>query len=255
VSDGIADRLQALYGLGQRPAVVRNTTDLRPPPAPTGVLRRRIGIGPDVPLVLHQGAPAPDRGGEQLIDAMTLVAGAHLVFLGTSPFAGYEDTLRRRAAAAGLGDRVRFLPSVPLERLLEHTSDADVGVSLLQDTCENHRLALPNKVFEYLVAGVPVVVSELPELAALVEREGVGWTVDPACSRALAAALAKAVVAARQPAFRARVRSTGARLSWSVERRRLEAVYGALGAAPPLRRRPSLARWRGSRGAEPPSHE
>ena len=101
---------------------------------------------------------------------MAELPAAHLVFLGSSPFSGYEDGLREQAAAAGLADRVHFLPSVPLERLLEHTADADVGVSLLQDTCENHRLALPNKVFEYVAAGVPVVVSDLPELTRLVER-------------------------------------------------------------------------------------
>ena len=69
---------------------------------------------------------------------------------------------------------------MPLDRLLEHTADADVGVSLLQDTCENHRLALPNKVFEYVAAGVPVVVSDLPELTGLVEEHGIGWTTPPA---------------------------------------------------------------------------
>ena len=66
---------------------------------------------------------------------------------------------------------------MPLDELLGHTADADVGVSLLQDTCENHRLALPNKVFEYVAAGVPVVVSDLPEISAFVRRLGVGWTV------------------------------------------------------------------------------
>ena len=48
-----------------------------------------------------------------------------------------------------------FLPSVPLEELLAHTAQADVGVTLLQDTCQNHRLAPPNKLFEYIAAGIP----------------------------------------------------------------------------------------------------
>ena len=126
--------------------------------------------------MLHQGAPAPDRGCEQLIDAMAELPDAHLVFLGSSPFAGYEDGLRARR-----GRRERALPPVgaAVDELLAHTADADVGVSLLQDTCENHRLALPNKVFEYVAAGVPVVVSDLPELARLVAEHGIGWTAPP----------------------------------------------------------------------------
>ena len=64
---------------------------------------------------------------------------------------------------------ILLLDSVPLDDLLANTAEADVGVTLLQDTCENHRLALPNKLFEYIAAGVPVVASALPEVQRLVE--------------------------------------------------------------------------------------
>jgi glycosyltransferase involved in cell wall biosynthesis len=224
VTDGIADRLQALYGLGRRPAVVRNVTELDPPAGPTGALRARLGLDSE-PLVLHQGAPAPDRGGEQLIAAMAELPDAHLVFLGSSPFSGYEDGLRAQAAAAALADRVHFLPSVPLDRLLEHTADADVGVSLLQDTCENHRLALPNKVFEYVAAGVPVVVSALPELTRLVEEHGIGWTVPAADPRALAERLRTALAEGGDAEHLARAAEA---LSWAREQARLLELYDGL---------------------------
>lgn len=227
VSDGIADRLQQLYGLRSRPVVVRNVTDLVPPAAPTGALRARLGIGPEVSLVLHQGAPAPDRGGEQLIDAMRQLPDAHLVFLGSSPFAGYEDALRARADGAN----VHFLPSIPLADLLAHTADADVGVSLLQDTCENHRLALPNKLFEYLRAGVPVVVSDLPEVAGLVRGRGLGWPVAQDRPSSIAAGVREGTAARGDQQLRERVRAAGAELTWSAERGRLEALYSALAQA------------------------
>lgn len=229
VTEGIAWRLQALYGLRDRPAVVRNVTALAPPKGSTGVLRRRLRLDRE-PLVLHQGAPAPDRGGEQLIAAMVEVPGAHLVFLGSSPFPRYEDGLREQAAAAGVAGRVHFLPSVPLDRLLEHTADADVGVSLLQDTCENHRLALPNKLFEYVTAGVPVVVSDLPELGRLVEQHGIGWTVAPDDARALAERLRAALAERGDPARAERLARAAERLSWTREQARLVAVYDGLAA-------------------------
>ena len=89
----------------------------------------------------------------------------------------------------GVQDRVTLLPSVPLADLLAHTAEADVGVTLLQDTCENHRLALPNKLFEYIAAGVPVVASALPETRALVESQASAGASPPGDAEALAAAL------------------------------------------------------------------
>jgi glycosyltransferase involved in cell wall biosynthesis len=250
VTEGIAERMQALYRLRQRPAVVRNVTDLTAPAAPTGALRARLGLGSE-PLILHQGAPAPDRGGEQLIDAMAELPAAHLVFLGSSPFSGYEDGLRERAAAAGLGARVHFVPSVPLERLLEHTADADVGVSLLQDTCENHRLALPNKVFEYVAAGVPIVVSDLPELAALVRDWEIGWKVNSASAPSVAAGLRAALEARGEAALQRRLRLAAAELTWSEESRRLLDAYVRLrsGRAPMEPNRRALPRATGDREA------
>ena len=224
VSDGIAERLRERHGLQRRPTVVRNVSDLTPPPSPTGVLRGRLGIG-NAPLILHQGAPAPDRGGEELIQALTAVPHAHLAFLGSSPFTGFRDRLRELAVSAGVASRVHFLPSVPLSELLDWTADADVGVSMLQDTCENHRLALPNKLFEYLVAGVPVVVSDLPEVARLVREEKVGWTVPPADTAGIADALREALAGVRDGTRSEHVRAVGARYTWAAERRRLEAVY------------------------------
>jgi glycosyltransferase involved in cell wall biosynthesis len=224
VSDGIAERLRGRHGLQTRPTVVRNVSDLTPPRNPTGVLRGRLGIG-NSPLILHQGASAPDRGGEELIQAMAALPHAHLAFLGSSPFPGFEDRLRELAVAVNVANRVHFLPSVPLSELLDWTADADVGVSMLQDTCENHRLALPNKLFEYLVAGVPVVVSDLPEVARLVREEKVGWTVPPADASGIADTLGEALAGGRDPALRERVRAVGARYAWASERRRLEAVY------------------------------
>src|SRR5215213_547355 len=192
VSDGIADRLVELHGLRRRPAVVRNVPDVTSAPPGEGRLRRVTGIG-DAPLVLHQGASARHRGCEQLVRAMASVPDAELVFLGDEGDPGYVDALARLARQCGLEERVHFVPSVPLEDLLSHTAEADVGVSLLEDVCENHRLALPNKLFEYVAAGVPVVGSRLPELRRLVEGRRIGWTADASDPVDIARALREAL--------------------------------------------------------------
>jgi glycosyltransferase involved in cell wall biosynthesis len=226
VSDGIADRLQARYRLPERPVVVRNVSALASAP-PTGELRRRLRIG-DAPLILHQGAPAPDRGGEVLVAALRSVPDAHLVFLGDEGGPGFARTLSDLAARAGVRDRVHLEASVALEGLLAVTAEADVGVSLLQDTCENHRLALPNKVFEYIAAGVPVVVSDLPELGRLVAQHGIGWTVDPGDPEAVAEVLRRALAARDDGALRAAVGRAAAALTWERESERLLGAYRSL---------------------------
>jgi glycosyltransferase involved in cell wall biosynthesis len=222
VSDGIATALQDRYRLRERPIVVRNVSGLKR--NGQGDLRRRLGLPRDAPLVLHQGAPAPGRGCEVLLDAAAGLDGVHVAFLG-DPEPGFGQQLRDEIAARGLGDRVSLLPSVPLDRLLADTAEADVGVTLLQDTCENHRLALPNKLFEYIAAGVPVVASALPETEALVNRYGVGWCVRPDDGAALAAAVRAALGQRDDPALRVRLDAAGQELSWNRERARLLELY------------------------------
>jgi glycosyltransferase involved in cell wall biosynthesis len=225
VSDGIAQRLQQRYRLPVTPTVVRNVSALEM--RGNGGLRRALAIDAAVPLVLHQGAPAPARGCEVLVDSIALLEHAHLVFLG-DPEPGYDEVLRARIAQLGAADRVSLLPSVPLDQLLAYTAEADVGVTLLQDTCENHRLALPNKLFEYIAAGVPVVASALPETERLIDTHGVGWCVAPDDPDALADALSRALEMNGDAGLRARLARAAAELTWEHERECLIELYRRL---------------------------
>jgi glycosyltransferase involved in cell wall biosynthesis len=225
VSDGIAERLRERYRLSSTPTVVRNVSELEVHGEAN--LRRQIGIDAKTPLVLHQGAPAPARGCEVLIAAIELLPGAHLVFLG-DPEPGYALVLRELMRKYDVQDRVTLLPSVPLGRLLAHTAEADVGVTLLQDTCENHRLALPNKLFEYIAAGVPVVASALPETRRIVEGYEIGWCVAPEDRCMLAGALRGAIAQREDRVLRARLKTAARELCWAREQGRLLNLYTRL---------------------------
>ncbi len=225
VSDGIAARLQQRYRLRATPTVVRNVSALEV--SGEGGLRRRLGLDGDAPIILHQGAPAPARGCDVLVEAIAHVDGARLVFLG-DPEPGYGEELAARVRERRLEARVSVLPSVPLDELLAHTAEADVGVTLLQDTCENHRLALPNKLFEYIVAGVPVVASALPETERLVSAYGIGWCAAPDDPVALAEVLRRALSERGDPQLRDRLAAAAAELRWSREQTRLTGLYAEL---------------------------
>jgi glycosyltransferase involved in cell wall biosynthesis len=226
VSGGIADRLSERYALVERPTVVRNACDLPPPGAVSAPdLKRVLGIG-DAPLVLHQGAVAPDRGCETLARAIAEVDGAHLLFLGAE--GPYADRLHALAVGLGVDSRVHFHPPVRLDSLLSYTAQADVGVTLLEGTCENHRLALPNKVFEYVSARIPVVASELPELENLVRTHGIGWVADPCDPASTAAELRRALQQVSQRGMQDDLDDAQSALSWRREAESLKLAYAAL---------------------------
>ena len=225
VSDGIADRLRDRYGLARRPVVVRNVPTVATGDLRSGGLRNRLGVGA-VPIVLHQGAIAPGRGCEQLVLALRELPDAHLVFLGDG-WPGHRSRVQGLVHELGLGARVHFVPSVPIDQLPAHTADATVGVSLLDDSCENHRLALPNKVFEYVAARVPVVASDLPELRALVQGHRLGWLVDPKDPSHVARAL-RAAIEGREEVLPHLDRARR-ELNWELESNRLTDIYDRLG--------------------------
>lgn len=230
VSGGIADAIQRRYGLRRRPLVLRNVCDLPPPESAAAPdLRAQLGIGSE-PLILHQGAPAAARGCEALVRALPRLERGHVVFLGDSE-PGYAGRLRALAGELGVGARVHLLPTVPGDRLLAHTAQADIGVSLLEDTCENHRLALPNKVFEYMAAGVPVVTSDLPELSRLVREHGIGWTADPSDPVALAQTLKRALAEAPRDGLEEHIAQAARTFAWPREAAGLTRLYAALEGA------------------------
>jgi glycosyltransferase involved in cell wall biosynthesis len=224
VSNGIADRLHQRYRLDRRPLVVRNLPDLEAydldfdPPD----LRRQLSAGSG-PLILHLGAVARDRGCETLIKAVAHLDGSHLLFLGANDPA-YVCGLEHVARESGVSGRVHFRPLVPVREVLGYARQADVGIALLEDTCENHRVALPNKVFEYIAAGVPVVASDLPELRKELEQLPGALVVDPTDAGAVAARIRQALAANGEAAREPRPPD----LTWATEARRLRALYSDL---------------------------
>lgn len=191
VSDRIADHLAAAYGM-ERPTVVHNaplaasSRAVVHPAIPHPSIRETFpGIGP-APIVLHLGQMRRARGLTHLVRAMPSVPHAHLVFLGYGPERAALESL---VEEMGLTERIHFMDAVPPSMVPRVASDANLGVALLEDSCLNHRYALPNKLFEYIAAGLPVVASDLPEMRTVLESVGAGVTVQPEDHMELAGAI------------------------------------------------------------------
>ncbi len=177
VSEGIAENLQAAYRLKERPMVVCNTPAFQDMPfRPTG---ERIEV-------LYHGVVSPGRGLEECIQSVSLWRPEfHLTIRGPAGDA-YRRELERRIEAAGVGDRVRLVPPVPMTDLVREANRADVGLFVLPGHSRHNRFVLPNKFFEYTMAGLAMCVSDLPEMARLLKRHDLGRLIGGLSPEAIA---------------------------------------------------------------------
>lgn len=224
VSDSIADHIATSYGI-TRPTVVHNVPPFQSI-SPSTFLRDSTGISYQKVVLLHQGQIQKDRGCTLLADAMRDVQRAELVFLGVGPL---KKAVQHQVTQSGLDDRVRFLDPVPPDALLPVTASADIGITLLEDTCLNHRFALPNKLFEYLMAGLPILASDLPEIRGVVKGFDVGCTVDPNNRTALVDTLQHMVDAAdARNTWSANSSQVFETFSWEKASQRFKDIYQPL---------------------------
>jgi glycosyltransferase involved in cell wall biosynthesis len=166
VCDSIAEVYSDLYKVDFK--IVRNL----PVCSQTLVYRNEIDPATDSPkIILYQGALNLGRGIEAAIRAMQYLDGVELWLAGDGDL---TDQLKKLVAESGLESKVKFLGRLPLDELSLITSQADLGISLEEDLGLNYRFALPNKLFDYIQAGVPVLVSNLPEMRRIVEQYQIG---------------------------------------------------------------------------------
>lgn len=173
VSPGIADELQSRYRLAVRPTVLLNSPFVHASQRLGRDVRQDLGLDPTVPLAVYAGTVKPSRGIDDLAKALERLPGWHLALVGaTSDDVG--AVLGERTTLSELGARLHTLSAVPHWSLSEYLSSATVGVHPLPDSCLNHRLALPNKLFDYVFAGLPVVANDLPEMGGLIRERALG---------------------------------------------------------------------------------
>jgi glycosyltransferase involved in cell wall biosynthesis len=230
VNDALAAVLRARY----RPArivVVHNCPERwsRSDEEPDS-LRDAAGIDAAVPVVLYHGALSAYRGIEQLMGSL-LEPGlddVHLVLLG---YGELRDRYVAEATDPRWGGRVHVLDPVAPPRLLSWVASADVGAMPIQPSTLNHRLSTPNKLFECLAAGVPVVASDFPSMRHVVEDDptgALGVVCDPTRVDAVAAAIRSLLTlepSARE-ALRARCfEAVRTRWNWDVQVEGLVRLY------------------------------
>ena len=134
-------------------------------------------------IILYQGAVNISRGLEQAILAMHFIDNAKLIIAGDGDI---KADLENLTIKENLQNKVEFTGRLPLEELIKLTLQADLGLSIEEDLGLNYRFALPNKLFDYIQAQVPVLITNLPEMAAIVNQYQIGEITDSLEPRHLA---------------------------------------------------------------------
>jgi glycosyltransferase involved in cell wall biosynthesis len=224
------DGLDDAFGGAARCTKVRNYA------ADPGIAPRIHAPGPL--RLLHLGALGRARGAFTMLEALARLPDARLVIVGRFTD-GSEAAFEARAAALGVAGRIETHGWLPREAALREAARCDIALVLFQPGAENHRLALPHKLFDAMLCGLPVIVPDFAEeVAAVVAEAGCGLALDTADPARIAAA----VEALDDPAIRMEMGMRGrdaalTRFGWAGEAARLVALYARLlsrgGRCPP----------------------
>lgn len=180
VNRSIADMYREAYGVEM--TVVRNVPP--PPPDIRKKTRKELSLPEDKHILILQGTGINvDRGGDEAVEAMRDLEDVLLLIIGSGDRIPY---LKARAKELKVEERVRFIDRLPYEELYHYTAQADIGLSLDKNTSLNHMLSLPNKLFDYIRAGIPVLASPMKEVRLIVEGYDVGCVVETTEVHALA---------------------------------------------------------------------
>jgi glycosyltransferase involved in cell wall biosynthesis len=211
------------YGRVPDPSVaVINTPELEEITEPRD-LRGELGIAPDAPILLYQGSIQENRGIEPAIDAITLLEKAVLVVVG---YGYHRPALEADVRNRGLTDRVKFFGPIPNNELLGWTAAADIGLCNIVNSSLSYYTSLPNKLFEYIIAGIAVIGSDSPEIGRIVTEEGVGEVADPIDPEDLARATR--TILADLDRYRSATKTAAQKYNWAIEEQKLLGVYATL---------------------------
>lgn len=187
VSNAIADEYVKLYGI-EKPALVLNTPPYKEIKK-KNIFRETFGIQENQTIFLYQGGLSHGRGIEILLETFKTIddENAVIVFMG---YGSLENMIKKTSKEY---KNIYLHQAVSTTALLDYTSSADFGISTIEDSCLSYRYCLPNKLFEYLMAEIPVIVSNLYEMRRLVKINRIGIVAEENTPQGLKKAIKEAV--------------------------------------------------------------
>ena len=172
VSESIADWYSKEYGIN-RPPVILNVPKKRDLKT-NNYFRKELSIREDQIIFLYQGGLGLGRGINLILEAFKFRNDDKVVIV----FMGYGQLEKNIKLAATSHTNIFFYPAVSPDIVLEYTASADVGVSLIENSCLSYYYCMPNKLFEYAMTGLPVLVSNTKDMSELVNQNKMGGVIN-----------------------------------------------------------------------------
>jgi glycosyltransferase involved in cell wall biosynthesis len=137
--------------------------------------RKDLGLPQDKFIIIIQGSGINKRrGAEEAVDAMNYVENSLLLIIGSGDVL---DELKSRVEKQQLTEKVLFLPKMPYTEMMQYTMNADLGLAIDHTDILNHKLALPNKFFDYIQAEIPVLATEIVEIEKIIKKYNIGYVL------------------------------------------------------------------------------
>jgi alpha-maltose-1-phosphate synthase len=198
VCESIVDALAEELGEGRKATLIRNIPTLSAVPTKEyKPLKEQLGLPQSQFVLLWQGGTGATRLIEPIIESLEFAPKCTFVIRGPSLDIFGKDYMAI-AERAGAGDRLILEGPVPSRDVVAAARGADAGIWTLPRLCRNFTYALPNKIFEYIASGLPILVADYPEARRVVETHEVGLTFDPYDPKSIARAINRMI---DDPAF------------------------------------------------------
>jgi glycogen synthase len=218
VSPGIARLLAQTYRLAVPPLVLTNV------PAYQSTAAHQVGSTLEL---LYHGVLKSGRGLETLVRAMALIRRPARLVLRGSGAASYTASIQRLATPLGKPGLVRFEQQVSFEKVVGAAACSDIGLFVPPLTTAQTKFMLPNKIFEYLMAGLMIITSDAEDVSEIIRQHGCGLTLSPLTPVHLANII-DGLGNAEIEGYKARSRKATHLLNWEIERNKLIALYDEL---------------------------
>lgn len=177
----------------------------------------------DKKIILYQGVMNPGRGLEEMIAAMPLIDNAVLLIIG---FGKVEQELKELVKEKHLEDKVIFFGKVPFEQLLSYSKQADIGLLLERPLGLSFTYALPNKLFDYIHADLPIITSPLVEVKSIIQQYNIGKVVENYNAEYLAATINEMLSNIEQRnSWKQNIQEAKKELNWEKEEQKLQNIY------------------------------
>ncbi len=217
VNESISALYKADYGIDM--LVVRNIPESKLEPT-ISKSRSELGLPEDKKIIILQGSGINmDRGAEEAVEAMRYLENSLLLILGSGDVIA---SLKKTVLDFKISDRVMFKDRMPYEEMMAHTKVSDLGLTLDKDTNINYRFSLPNKLFDYIHAGIPVLASNLIEVRRVVEQFNIGEVTESHDPKILAQKMTEMLGSSNFDAWKKNCLEASKELTWQNETEKLK---------------------------------